>query len=78
MMQTIYKTPQLYNARWLFSWWWWWTLQVLEQCVEQFHDQEADDDAENDRAARLLVKCTFWQDLVHDGQNYRVQILQSW
>jgi hypothetical protein len=52
-------------------------LQVLEQCVEQQHDEEADDGAENHRAPLLLVEGAFWQHLVHDGQDYRVQVLQS-
>lgn len=50
-------------------------LQVLEQCVEQQHDEEADDGAENHRAPLLLVEGAFWQHLVHDGQDYRVQVL---
>lgn len=77
-MQIIYKILQLYNARCLFLvLLMMMNLQVLEQCVEQYHDQETNDGAENDCAPLLLVKRTFWQGLVHDSQNYRVQILQS-
>lgn len=52
-------------------------LQVLEQGVEKHHDHQANDGAENNRAGTFLVKGTFRQDLVHNSQNYRVQILQS-